>query len=887
MFKNVFFLLFSVFAIGQSHYTLTGVVSSNSGFNLESANVIAKPLQDKGNIKFAITDNKGRYRLELDNGIDYEINVSYIGFIDKSLEVKFINGNLSHDFVLQPSGENLREIVIKHEYKAIEIKKDTLTFNVKSFANGNERKMKEILEKLPGVEVDKNGTVTVQGKQVTQMLVEGKSFFGGGSKLAVENIPADAIDKIEVIDHFNEVGFMKKVSDSDQLAMNVKLKEDKKKFIFGDIEVGFGIGIDQSNLLHSGLFYYASKLNVSFIGDVNNIGKSTFTYSDLRRFTGGSSSYLLKRKTSNNLYPLTKDNTDVTGNKSQFNAINLSYNFSPKLTISGFSIFSKVISDIKNSVQNEYLENASQTYENKVENNHNNSVLNSTNFKIDYTPDKNQKIFYNSQFQSSTNDLKGVMNSFTNADSNMFRTINDADNISFKQYLEWHKNYSLAHTTTFAVSQSYENNSLGNLWSANKPFLVGFIPLQEDIEYKINQLKKLKTNIADAVLKHYWIINNRNHLYTNLGNNFEHSDFETAEMQLLTDNTINDFDTAGFGNRTKYQFNDLYIGLEYKFKIGKWTNKAGFYYHWYTLKSNQIDGDYEFSKQLFQPQWNSDFEFNQSEKLSFNYKLEANFPEVNQVSNRYTLQKYNLVYKGNAILQNGRYHSFNLLYTKMNIYKGVFWNGYLNFTKRTEIIRNQVGVEGINQFNTPVLTNDPETNLVFNGSFMKKIYRFELKLNANLNWLNYYQKLNNTVTLNDRNNQNLALIIKTNYKEWPNLNIGYEKGFSHFSGLTKTKYESDAITGNLEFAFFKFWTYKLDYQNLKNINSNNQSDYYEVTNTSLRYQRKNNPFGFEVICNNVFDVRRKNSFIFSDYIISQQFTYILPRILMFSINYKL
>lgn len=887
MLKSIIFFLFSIIATAQTHQTITGVVSSNANVNLESANIIAKPLQEKASLKFAITDNKGRYRLELDNSIDYEINVSYIGYLDEFFVVKANTDNLSHDFVLKPSGEKLREIVIKHEYKAIEIKKDTLTFNVKSFANGNERKMKEILEKLPGVEVDKNGTVTVQGKKVTQMLVEGKPFFGGGSKLAVENIPANALDKIEVIDNFNEVGFMKKVSDSEDLAMNVKLKEDKKKFVFGDIEGSIGLGIDESNLLHAGLFYYAPKLNVSFIGDINNIGKSTFTYSDLRRFTGGSSSYLLKRKTTSNLYALTKDNTDVLDNKSQFEAISLSYNFSPKFSVSGFSIFSTIISDEKNVVQNEYLQNAAQTYESKTENNHNSNVLNITNLKMDYTPDKNQKILYNAQFQSSTNDLKGVMDSFTNADSSLFKTLNNADNTSLKQYLEWHKNYNLAHTTTFAVSQSYESSKLGNQWLTNEPFLVGFIPLQQDTDYKIDQLKKLKTNIIDAVFKHYWIINNHNHLYTNIGNNFENSDFETAEMQLLSDNTINNFNTAGFGNQTKYQFNDFYIGLEYKFKIGKWTNKAGLYCHWYELKSDQIDGDYKFSKKVLLPQWNSDYEFNQSEKISLNYKLETNFPEVNQVSNRYTLQKYNLVYKGNAILQNGKYHSLNLIYSKMNMYKGIFWNGFLNYTKKTEIIRNQIGVEGINQFNMPVLTNDPETSVLFSGSFKKKIYRFELILNANLNWLNYYQKLNNTVTLNDRNNQNLGVTFKTAYKEWPNLSIGYEKGYSHFSGLTKSSYQSNALNSNLEFTFFKFWIYNLDHQYLKNTNSNNQSDSHEVTNTSLRYQKKNNPFGFELICNNLFDVRRKNSFAFSDYIISQQSTYILPRVLMFSISYKL
>lgn len=227
MFKFLLVIFITTFSYSQTK-SFEGIVVDDTNIPLESANVIAKPLQEKASLKFSIVDNKGRYRLELDNDVKYEITVSYIGFIEETIILEANSQTSSYDFKLKANGEQLKEIVIKHDFQPIIIKKDTLVFDAKSFANGNERKMKELLEKLPGVEVDKNGTVTVQGKKVNKMLVEGKSFFGGGSKLAVENIPADAIDKIEVIDHFNEVGFMKQVSDSDDLAMNVKLKEDKK-----------------------------------------------------------------------------------------------------------------------------------------------------------------------------------------------------------------------------------------------------------------------------------------------------------------------------------------------------------------------------------------------------------------------------------------------------------------------------------------------------------------------------------------------------------------------------------------------------------------------------------------------------------------------------------
>ena len=884
----LFLLFFTIVSFSQTH-TITGIVSDDLNKPLESANVIAKPLQEKASLKFAIADNKGRYRLDLDKEVKYEITVSYIGFVEEVFILEADAVIATHDFKLKPTGEQLKEIVIKHEFKPIVIKKDTMTFDVKSFANGNERKMKEILEKLPGVEVDKNGGVTVQGKKVTKMLVEGKSFFGGGSKLAVENIPADALDKIEVIDNFNEVGFLKQVSDSDDLAMNVKLKANKKKFIFGDIEAGAEVGNADNGfyLAHTALFYYSTKSNVSFIGDMNNIGKRTFTFDDLMRFGGGISTFLSSRKSLTNLYLFANDNTDVVQNKSQFGAFNFSHDTSSKLSISGFSIFSKVLTASQTESKNEYLQNSSIAFENKIQNGDNRSLLGIGNVKLDYSPSAKEKWYYNGQYQSSTNDISNTINSITNLNSSVFETINKADNTAIKQYIEWHKSFNLNHTTTFVINQSYDYNTPQTQWFTDQPFLTGLIPLQGDDSYTIEQIKKVKNNSVDALFKHYWVLDNFNHLYTNVGNNYGTSRFETSEKQLLTNGTVNDFASAGFGNFVKYQLNDAYIGLEYKFRIGKWTNKPGLYLHWYHLITDQKSAERTLSQTLFQPQWDSDYEFNKSETLNFTYKLENSFPQVNQLADQFTLQNYNLVYKGNALLQNERFHTANLRYSKMNLYRGITWNGMASFTKKVKTIRNEIQLDGINQFNTPILSDNPETNYNVNGSFSKKIYRFSLRFNTNLSWFNYFQTINNIENLNNRNNQRVGVLLKTAHKKWPGFSIGFTKGFSQFSGLTKSNFKTDALTADADFTFLKFWTYKFSYENLKNTNNNNQSNFYDIANTSLRYQKKNSPFGFELLVNNIFDNKVKNDYSFSDYLISERTTFVLPRVFLFSVSYKL
>ncbi|WP_199749429.1 hypothetical protein [Flavobacterium sp. RSP46] len=537
--------------------------------------------------------------------------------------------------------------------------------------------------------------------------------------------------------------------------------------------------------------------------------------------------------------------------------------------------------------KNEYLQNSVIAFEDRLQNGSSRSVLGIGNIKLDYSPSATEKWYYNGQYQSSNNTISKTINSITNVNASVFETLNKADNTAVKQFIEWHKSYNAHHTTTFVVNQSYDYNTPQTRWFTDQPFLTGLIPLQDDDSYTIEQIKKAKNNSVDALVKHYWVIDNFNHLYTNVGNNYGTSRFETSEKQLLTNGTVNDFALAGFGNDVKYQLNDAYIGVEYKFRIGKWTNKPGLYMHWYHLQTEQQLGVRTLSKTLLQPQWDSEFEFNKSETVTFTYKLENSFPQVSQMADQFSLQNYNLVYRGNALLQNERYHSANLRYSKINSFRGIRMDATASFNKKVKTIRNEILLDGINQFSTPILSDNPETNYNVHGSISKQIYRFSLRFNTSLRWFNYLQTLNNVLTVNDRNNQRMGVSFRTAHRKWPNLSIGYTKGFSQFSGLTQSNFQTDALTANADITFFKFWTCKFEYENLTNTNNNNQSNFYDIANTSLRYQKKNSPFGFQLTVNNLFDIRVKNDYSFSDFLISERTTFVLPRVFLFSVSYKL
>ena len=278
-----------------------GVVKDSLGTPLELANVIAINQQTKALDSYAITDDKGRFKLNLKSNASYKLQVSYIGM--KTLEELFSTNeaDVSKNFILKEDNA-LEEVELTYEMP-VTIKGDTLIYNADSFKNGTERKLEDVLKKLPGVEINDDGEIEVEGKKVSKVMVDGKDFFDGDTKLATKNIPSNAVDKVQVLKNYAEVGQLSSVTNNqDNIAINIKLKEGKNKFWFGDITAGGGASDDNAlYLAQPKLFYYSPKGSVNLIGDLNNIGEVGFTRRDYFNFSGGFRRPSVKSGTNINL----------------------------------------------------------------------------------------------------------------------------------------------------------------------------------------------------------------------------------------------------------------------------------------------------------------------------------------------------------------------------------------------------------------------------------------------------------------------------------------------------------------------------------------------------------------------------------------------------------
>lgn len=281
--------LFSGNLSSQNIGKLTGVVSDSTGGALSSATVMLLKKTDSTLVEFALSENDGRFTFEKISVGDFLLNITYLGYTSYYKTVSFSASNPSLDLgkvSLASQSTLLNEITVEGERNPMTIKKDTVEYNSAAFQVQPNANVEELLKKLPGVQVDRSGNVQAQGETVNRILVDGKEFFGRDPKMATKNLPASAIDKIQVFDKKSDQAEFTGVDDGQrEKTINLTLKEDSRKGSFGN--VNGGVGSEGRFQGKASLNKFGSKEKISFIGMANNINNQGFSFEEYVGFTGG------------------------------------------------------------------------------------------------------------------------------------------------------------------------------------------------------------------------------------------------------------------------------------------------------------------------------------------------------------------------------------------------------------------------------------------------------------------------------------------------------------------------------------------------------------------------------------------------------------------------
>lgn len=898
-------LLLLVASYSFAQVKMEGVVKDSIGSPLEMANVIAINKTTKALDAYGITNSDGKYKLSLKKNTTYNIQVSYIGLKTHEMSVETKESNISQSFNLQPDNA-LDEVEITYEMP-VSVKGDTLVYNADSFKNGTEKKLEDVLKKLPGVEVTEDGEIEVEGKTVSKVMVEGKDFFDGDSKLATKNIPADALDKVQVLKNYNEVGQLRGLgNDQDNIAINIKLKEGKKNFWFGEITAG--VGPDERYIAHPKLFYYSPKYSVNIITDLNNIGEIPFTRRDYFKFTGGFRGANRNSGTSFNVASsdmgfLTMRNNRAQSIDTKFAAANFSY--SPKKTwdLSGFGIFSGTRTNMQENSLRRFTQpdddNAppitipDETTESKT---HQKSDLALFKLSSSYKPNANNHFDYDVFAKiSKQKEIKGVASSALGP----IDEIQDQNPFSINQNANYY--YTLNEKNIFAVEVQH-------LWQDEDPFynailennpggpsvfpfdgLLGLDSSQSN--YNLDQEKRVKTNKIDAKIDYWYVLNDKSNINFTIGEMYSKQQFNSELYQILDSGAINNLTpTSGSViNDVDYTFNDFYAGVHYKLRVGKFTFTPGMSLHYYGLKNTQFGSEFKDDFFRLLPDFNTRIELKSSENINFNYRMQTDFTDVNQLAEGFVMNNYNSLFQGNRQLENALSHNLNLSYFSFNMFNYTNVFATLNYNKRVDGIRNAINnIPGtVLQSSSVINSNFADETFSANGRFERTFGKLKGSLRGGVTYSKFNQISNGTRLTTESITQTYTPRLSTNFRKAPNFDVGYRLTINEYLQGSEAKFFTHAPFVKFDALFLKNFIFTADYSYNTYKDQDRTINEYSFMDADLTYQKKDSKWEYKIGVTNLFDTESLNQDNTTSTFINTSEYFIQPRYWVFSVKYNL
>ncbi len=896
-------LLLFFFGLSFSQVKLEGFVKDSLGNPLELANVIAINKATSALDSYGITNDKGKYRLDLKKNTTYSIQVSYIGM--KSMTQAFETGesNATQNFTLQEDNA-LEEVELTYEMP-VTISGDTLVYNADSFNKGTERKLEDVLENLPGVEINDDGQVEVEGKVVSKLMVEGKDFFDGDTKLATKNIPSNAVDKVQVLKNYSEVSQLGGVTNNqNNVAINIKLKEGKKNFWFGNVTAGAG---DSDNktlyLAQPKLFYYSPDYSINFIGDLNNIGEVAFSRRDYFNFTGGFRRPSLSSGTSLNLGSndigfLTLQNDRAKDINTKFAATNFSWSPKKTLDLGGFAIFSNSRNELQENRAIQYTNPDLNIPDERTESNtvqENN--LGMLKLSSKYQPNANNQMEYDifGQMSKSEQDQR-----FFSSINNNIDQLEETTPYNLSQNLNYY--YTLNENNIFALEAQHVIKDEDPFYNAilqdklNYGGTAANLGLDDNqSNYNLAQEKRVKSNQLDAKLDYWNILNKKSNINFTFGTILSHQKFDSNIFQFLNDNsqldttpTINDGLDV---NAIDYNFSDIYLGLHYRLKTGIFTITPGISAHLYNVNNTQFGQKTTDNFFRFLPDLNVIVQLKKSETLNLTYSMQTQFTDVSNFASGLVLNNYNALFSGNPALENSLSHNVNLFYYSFNMFNYTNVFASINYNKSIDNIRTESIFQpgGVIRVSTPFNSPFADESVTANGRFQRTFGKIRGTLRANFNYSKFNQFIQNRRSINENFTQTYRAQVRTNFRTAPNLDVSYRYSIQDNNlGENSTKFFTKSPTVELDALFLKSFTFRTDYSYNDFSDENGTINTFEFWNASLSYRKDEDAkFEYEIKATNLLDTRAQSQSNAGTVSVSATEYFIQPRFITFRVRYEL
>jgi hypothetical protein len=821
----------------QSEKNIAGKLTDKSNEVVAGASVLLKD-QSGEIVTYAISDENGSYELSTQAEGIHRLEISHIAYALYAEPIELTNNKntYSKNIVLQPNGDELEEVVIQGR-KAMAIQNgDTLRYNLDAYTTGNEQKLKDIIEKLPGLEIDESGKIKSEGKVIDNLLVDGKPFFGDNHKIATDNLNAKMVDGIDVLKNYENFDAVKDINGSDETALNIQIKEEYQGKPTGNIEA-YG-AYDNRYRLHTNLFSFGKKHNLSFIGDINNTGQQPISLLDYIQMDKSDAIKSKEDEVSSispnsDLPSFLQENNNRVQQESKFGALNAAFSPSHNMAIEAFSILN--VEDIKRkqfSEQTFFSQSQSINSEELIQDDKD-FLINQNYLKAEYKPNANSILKYTFDYKPKQNEF------FTNIDGEVQEV--EQNTTQHIQNQGYNLGQNLGYTTRLDSNKLVSVNAFLSLMKNNTQLGLSSNQSLFEIGNTISQELENKSE-EYGVYSNYTQRTKEHIIKFNLGYVWQKNKFYNTDLPN---------DQVSLNNR-----NYLYSGASIEKDEGFFQYKALINLRKY---NNSFNGN-ENDAWLLLPMLESKLNFSKTHYLSFNYNRQVGFPDANQLNSFPYVRDYRNYRLSSTVdfskpIINDR---FGLQYFYFNLYSGtqILFNSLYNNTNNDIGVNNEVsGIFNYSNFLEVPYNRNWTNTLRFETRINPMKTTVKLKLNySHIEFNNFLNGIQNKATNKQyKIKPSLASYFKDS---WINYEIGldYEHNNTLFD-LTDLENELSKTS--------PFLTVKGEFSNNLSYSVNNAIAYFKTStiernfhqlDLELRYNKDSSKFSYWVSGDNILNI---------------------------------
>jgi hypothetical protein len=855
------FLVMHLQAQRTRYASIKGTVIDSSGRQpIEAATVSVFLAADSSLVNYSITNKRGEYFIsEVPQAQPCRLMISYSGLSTytqdftippdtKELVIKTIG--------LKKAYREMEEIIVSAQRPPVIIKKDTVEFNAGSFKTPVNGVVEDLLKQLPGVEVDADGNITINGKKVSKITVDGKDFFGSDFKITSKNLPKDIIDKVQVVDNKSREAQFNKTSDgNEEKAINLTLKKDKKKGMFGRASVGYGS--DKRYESGANINYFDGRQQLSFIGYANNTNRANFSGGDFNAAKAVSS--------------FAGRGSGITETKAA--GINFSTELSKKLRLNGSYFYNnaQLTNNIQSQRQN-ILPDTSFLY-NSSSQNTNNSNNHRVFFNLDYKPDSLTNLYINTSFNATkanaitTNDAasKSLSQSLINASKNTF-TGNTNDQATGIEVFFGHRLNKQGRSFTLNMNYNYNNRSSTDSNIGESVFYKTdggqtFDSLrQRSNTAGSNNTLNLSASWTEPIVPKFNMVVRYNYNTIKGG-----TDKVTRKFNPLTG--IYDLLDTAFTNSFRNNMLSHTPNLSFSYNNAKLNALIGAGVQW--LQQDNISAERKNSlaqnyTNLF-PAANISYRFSKTGNINFNYNGQSQQPSIDQLQP--VPDNSNTLYLrlGNPDLKPSFTHTVNVNLQQSD--SKTFWNGGMNFSTVKNQIVYETWFDSV-QISRPINTNgNYNLSYIFNYSrgWKKKNWSFRISLgnngtySKNIAYINKAENITKTYSVSQR--ATFTYTLKELLTIMPVFIIRYNN--THYS--IQQSQDVEYLTKNFTLNLFLNWPKRLVIENNFQYNYNSRTapgfpKGVTLWNMAANYQFLKKRQG--ILRFSVYDLLKQNTSIF-------------------------